>query len=359
MDTKHFFEMTQQDWQSLVNQLGEPGFRAKQIWEWIYAKHVFTPSLMSNLSKKLKAGLEQAVKWDLPTIIERADSADGASKLLMRSEMQQITEAVILRYDDRVSLCVSSQVGCKMACSFCQTGKLGFFRNLTIGEILGQYAQATQIVEKEGRRISHIVFMGMGEPFDNYDNAVFSANALIDPERFGLSARHVTLSTSGIAPKIVQLAADSRASLAISLHAATDTLRNQLMPLNRKFDLAELKDAMLKYQSITQNKITIEYILIENQNCDLQNAKDLVRYLHGLRVKVNLIPFNSHPGLPHQRPSDDSIRNFQKYLSDRSFAAPVRYSKGLEVSGACGQLAAKHFETLHQAPQRKSVVGKT
>ena len=168
----------------------------------------------------------------------------------------------------------------------------------------------------------------------------------------------MTLSTSGLAPEIERLATDSRAALALSLHAARDDLRTSLMPINRKYKLERLKEALLHYQKVTDKKITIEYILIKDSNCGLREAKELVRFLHGLQAKVNLIPFNAHPGLPYQRPSDEDIRTFQKYLADRSIPAPVRYSKGLDVSAACGQLAAKHAEELHAKPERKRLVAK-
>jgi 23S rRNA (adenine2503-C2)-methyltransferase len=262
----------------------------------------------------------------------------------------------VLRYEGRVSLCVSSQVGCKMACSFCQTGKLGFFRNLSAHEIIAQYLIAAKLVRAEGRRLSHVVFMGMGEPLDNYSNVIKAVQLLTSADGYGLSHKHVTISTSGIAPKIRDLATDARCTLAVSLHAAQDQLRQELMPINRKWDLSQLKDSLLYYQQTTGNKITFEYIMIKDKNCGLRDAKDLVKFLHGFRAKVNLIPFNAHPGLPHARPSDDDIRAFQVYLAERSIAAPVRYSKGLDVSGACGQLAAKTMDTLHLVPARKNVI---
>ena len=298
------------------------------------------------------------IDWTLPEITDSLDADDGATKLLLRNAKGQSIETVIMRYEGRTSLCVSSQVGCKLACAFCQTGKLGFFSHLGLHEILAQYAIAQQYLNDrhEHRRISHVVFMGMGEPLDNYDNAVGAANRLIDAKEYGLSNRHVTLSTSGLAPKIRQLAVDTKAALAVSLHASRDELRTELMPINRKYSLAELKAALLDYQAKTDKKVTIEYILIRDKNCGLREAKELVSFIHGLRAKVNLIPFNSHPGLPFQRPEAEEIRAFQKYLSDRSIPAPVRYSKGLNVSAACGQLAAKVAETLHQIPQRKAVL---
>ncbi len=309
---------------------------------------------MLNLPKNLREILNNEFDWQLPHVIERVDSEDGASKLLMRGQRDQVVEAVILRYENRTSLCVSSQVGCKLSCSFCQTGKLGFFRHLSASEIVGQFCLAQEIVAAEGRNISHIVFMGMGEPLDNFDNVIKAVNLFI--EDYGMSSKKVTLSTSGIVPRIEQLPEVTTASLALSLHACRDELRSEMMPINRKYPLARLKESLIHYQQQTGAKITFEYILIKDLNCGRREAKELVKFAHGLKVKINLIPFNSHPGLAYQRPDTADIRAFQSYLTERSFAAPVRYSLGLEASAACGQLAAKNRLSLQNIPKRQSVL---
>ncbi len=337
---------------------GEPAYRGDQVNQWVFEKKICDVERMSNLSEGLRDKLKSSFDWNLPKINSKLESVDGSTKILFETKLGLI-ESVILRYEKRTSLCVSSQVGCKLACSFCQTGKLGFLRHLTPAEILAQYIVAEQIVRSESRRISHIVFMGMGEPLDNYNNVVESVNLLTgsSPDQgFGLSRRNVTISTSGIVPKIYQLAEDAKCALAVSLHAASDELRSELMPINNKWPLAELKKALLAYQKATGDIVTLEYILIQGKNVSRTHAKELVHFIHGLRTKVNLIPFNSHPGLPYQRPSDDEIRDFQKYLSERSIPAPVRYSKGLDVSAACGQLAAKVADTISEIPKRKSLV---
>ena len=358
MENPSIFAQTPAGIKSFLADLGEPKFRAAQLVDWLFAKRQPHLDQMVNIPAKLRKKLSESFSWDLPEVVSEVTSQDGATKLLLRSarNQNQVFEAVILRYENRVSLCVSSQVGCKLACSFCQTGKLGFFRNLGPEEILGQFLLANQIVAREERRITHLVFRGLGEPLDNYDSVVRAVNNLTDPDAFGISPSRVTVSTSGIVPKIKALAEDVKASLAISLHASRDDLRTELMPINRKYNLAKLKEALLEYQQKTGQKITIEYILIGSSNCGKREAKELVRFLHGLKAKVNLIPFNAHPGLPCKRPEEIEIREFQKYLADRSIPAPVRYSKGLEVSAACGQLAAKVQENLGQAPARKNVV---
>jgi 23S rRNA (adenine2503-C2)-methyltransferase len=351
-----FLGLSRSDWLSFGASQGWPKFRAAQIADWIFDSQVDGPSAMTNVGKKLQEVLVQNFDWSLPDIVSALDGADGSTKLLLKTGRGQLIESVILRYEDRVSLCVSSQVGCKMACSFCQTGKLGFFRHLSRHEILAQYYIASRIVRAEGRRVSHVVFMGMGEPLDNYEATIGAAKVLIDGDGFGLSKRHVTISTSGLVPEILKLSDDIDCALAVSLHAARDDLRTELMPINRRWPLAMLKESLVAYQKKTGLKITIEYILIREKNCSMREAKELVRFIHGLQAKVNLIPFNAHPGLPFDRPSEHEIREFQLYLSDRSIPAPVRYSKGLDVSGACGQLAAKTLGNLDLSPARRNVV---
>jgi 23S rRNA (adenine2503-C2)-methyltransferase len=333
----------------------QPKFRAKQVCDWIFVKGITDLDNMGNLPAPLRKSLADTFSFAMPEVTDRLDAPDGSSKLLLKTERGNI-EAVILRYSGRVSLCVSSQVGCKLACRFCQTGKLGFMRHLSREEILAQFVMARQIVAAEGRRLSHVVFMGMGEPLDNYDAVVHASKLMIDPKAFGLSGKNVTISTSGLVPQIEKLADDIHCSLAISLHAANDELRTSLMPINRRYPLEKLKHSLMHWQQVTGRKLTIEYILIAGQNCDKIHAKQLVKFLHGLRAKINLIPFNAHPGLEYQRPDDEQIREFQSYLTARSFAAPVRYSKGLDVSAACGQLAAKVQADLLAAPARSRLL---
>lgn len=354
-----FLGYTRAEWLEEFKAQNLPVFRGTQIADWIFKHFAVSPQEMSNLGKDLRETLLHKFDWSLPEAVSTLHSKDGSTKLLLRTASGQYIESVILRYDNRVSLCISSQVGCKMSCSFCQTGKLGFVRNLSTHEIIAQFIQAARVIKAEGRRLSHVVFMGMGEPLDNYDNVIKAVNLLVSPEGFGLSARHVTVSTSGIVPRIDQLASDARCALAISLHAARDDLRQEIMPINRRWPLAELKQALVRYQQTTGDRVTIEYILIKDKTCGPREAKELVKFLHGLKAKVNLIPFNAHPGMPYQRPTDEEIRAFQVHLSERSIAAPVRYSKGLDVSGACGQLAAKTQETLNDAPKRQDILPMT
>jgi 23S rRNA (adenine2503-C2)-methyltransferase len=341
---------------AILQSWGEPKFRGEQLCKWLFVDRVFQLEKMTNLPAKLKERLDAEFDWTLPQVDSFVEAEDGATKLLLAGSHNQFIETVILRYENRTSLCVSSQVGCKLACSFCQTGKLGFFRHLRAEEIVGQFCVANDIVKAEGRRISHIVFMGMGEPLDNFDNVATAVNLFTGVTAYGISPRKVTVSTSGIAKRIPDLAKQCKVSLAISLHASRDELRSELMPINRRYNLAELKLSLVDYQKTTGDLLTFEYILIKDKNCGRREAKELVHFLHGLRAKINLIPFNAHPGLEYERPSDEEIREFQSYLTARSFAAPVRYSKGLAASAACGQLAAKKADALFTVPQRKNAV---
>ena len=332
--------------------LGHAPFRAKQILEWVFRHRVRDPESMGNLPRDLRAALAERFAWELPAVRDRLDADDRSFKLLLDSP-RGLVETVVMRYEGRTSVCVSSQVGCKLGCRFCQTGRLGFVRNLASAEILAQIAVADDLVKPEGRRVSHVVFMGMGEPLDNYDEVLVAVRRLVAKDGFALKPSAVTVSTVGLPDGIRRLAGDVRCGLAVSLHAAADDLRAQMMPIARTTPLADLKDALLTWQRATGDRITFEYILIKDLNGGPREAKALVRFIHGLRAKVNLIPFNAFPGLPYERPDADEIRAFQKYLADRSIPAPVRHSKGLDISAACGQLAAKQGAALEERPLRQ------
>ena len=352
------FSQTKQDLQQLLSSWNEPRYRQNQLLDWIFSKRIIDFEQMTNIPQKTRKTLQEYFDCELPPIVSKLDAPDGSTKLLLKNKKNMTYECVILRYPKRTSLCVSSQIGCRQACNFCQTGQLGFFKQLQCEDIIAQFLLAQQIVRKEDRNISHIVFMGMGEPLDNFIPVTKAIALLTSEEHYGISYKRVTLSTVGLAPKIDELADQVRVSLAVSLHACRDSLRSMLMPVNKRIPLSQLKKSLIDYQRKTQQKITIEYILIHQTNCGIQEAKELVQFLSGLKAKVNLIPFNSHPGLPYQKPSDDEIRKFQLYLSQRSIPAPVRYSKGLEVSAACGQLAAKSQERLFKKPDRSVVLMK-
>lgn len=352
MTTQFALDLSETEWKAWLSSNGAPAFAARQILHWIFHQQVTDPSLFSNLALPLREKLKQAFLWELPAIDCSLSSADGSEKLLLVTPDKLFTEAVLMPSENRITLCVSSQVGCKMGCTFCQTGKMGFKRNLSSGEILAQILIGNRRLRERGdsREITNIVFMGMGEPLDNYDELVKACRVMIDPAYFGLSKHRVTVSTSGLVPEIRRLAQDLPVRLAISLHSADDVRRSRLMPINRRYPLEVLKEALLDYPAPSRYGITFEYVMIAGENDSITDAKRLVKFLHGIKAKVNLIPMNHFPGSQLSSSEADSIRAFQTYLSDRSIPAPVRYSRGQDVSAACGQLAAKRQEEVDLPP---------
>lgn len=347
--------MNEQDWsQWFVNQ-GDKPFRGRQMMDWLFIRHSFAPNEFSNIPKHLREKLNSEFNWSLPKIDTLLPSEDGSEKILLKLHDGLFAECVLMPSDNRVTLCVSSQVGCRMACTFCQTGKMGLTRNLTMGEILIQVVIANKrLIERNitNRQVTNIVFMGMGEPLDNYDNVVSACKAIIDPKLFGLSKHKVTVSTSGLIPEIVRLGNDVPVALAISLHTADDAQRSGMMPVNKKYPLEDLKKALLEYPIQTRHGITFEYVMIQGSNDSIAHAKKLVKFLHGMKAKVNLIPMNPHPGAANMVATDyEQMREFQKYLTERSIPAPVRYSRGQDVSAACGQLAAKRKDEINLPPR--------
>lgn len=346
-------DQTEAGWRDWFARAGGQPFQARQVHEWIWRHGILDPQQFTNLPLSYRTRLVEEFEWGLFPIDSRLPSCDGSEKFLLRTRDNLFTECVLMPSEQRVTLCVSSQVGCRMGCTFCQTGRMGFSRHLTTGEILGQLLLANQqlVAKGETRRVTNVVFMGMGEPLDNYQNVVEACRVMLDPRLFGLSKHRVTVSTSGLVPEIRQLGQDLPVSLAISLHSAEDTHRSAMMPINRRYPLAELKQALLDYPVQTRHGITFEYVMIRDVNDSLAHAKKLVKFLHGLQAKVNLIPMNPYPGNAMEASEAERIRAFQSYLSERSIPAPVRYSRGRDVSGACGQLAAKRQEELHLTPQ--------
>ncbi|MEX1013283.1 MAG: 23S rRNA (adenine(2503)-C(2))-methyltransferase RlmN [Waddliaceae bacterium] len=353
MNRPYALDLEEKDWQLWLKENGHPSYIADQITRWMFVKNCVNPEDFSNLSKPLRIKLAEEFRWELPAIDTRLNSQDGSEKFLLTTHDGLFTEMVLMPSDNRVTLCISSQVGCKMGCTFCQTGKMGFKRNLSRGEILSQLILANQrLVEiGETRTVSNIVFMGMGEPLDNYDEVVASCLRMINPKSFGLSKHRVTVSTSGLVPEIQRLGKDAPVRLAISLHSADDERRSRLMPVNRKYPLAVLKQALLEYPCPSRHGITFEYVMIKGENDSILHAKRLVKFIHGLKAKVNLIPMNHFPGNSMSTAEKEEIAAFQKYLTERSIPAPVRYSRGQDISGACGQLAAKRKEEIDMDPR--------
>lgn len=347
------FSFDEKEWAFWCEEKGFPGFAGKQIYHWIFAKGTLDPMQFTNLSLKVRETLSEEFDWELMKIHSNLPSLDGSEKLLLQTIDDLLIEMVIMPYDDRITLCLSSQVGCRMGCHFCQTGKMGFKRNLSSGEILSQILLANQRLKEQGetRSVSNIVFMGMGEPLDNFEEIVKACKAMIDKKGLSLSKSKVTVSTSGLVPEIYRLAREVPVRLAISLHSADDQKRSEMMPINKKYPLEKLKKALLEYPAPSRFGITLEYVMIEGENDSILDAKKLVKFIHGMKAKVNLIPINHFPGLKMKPSLQDSIDAFQSYLSERSIPAPVRYSRAQDVSGGCGQLAAKAEADLHKDPR--------
>lgn len=339
-------DFDQEDWKDWAKEYSP--FVARQIYEWIFRKKVLDPDQMSNLPKALREKLKAEFTWDLLEIDAHLISKDESQKLLLKVGNGLFIETVIMPYPKRVTLCISSQVGCKMGCTFCQTGKMGFKKNLSSGEILAQIIIAEKVL---GRRISNVVFMGMGEPLDNYDAVVKACRVMIDDRGLALAQSRVTVSTSGLVPEIEKLGKDVPVRLAISLHNADDAKRSAMMPVNRKYPLPILKEALINYPAPARYGITVEYVMIEGENDSIQDAKRLVSFLHGIKAKVNLIPINHFPGIEMHPSKHQSLTTFQKYLIDRSIPAPIRYSRGQDISGGCGQLSEKRQNEINMDPR--------
>lgn len=324
----------------LVVELGQPKFRAKQLFNWIHRVNEFDPRKMTNIPASLSGLLlERFTIAQLHQEVCRT-SEDGTEKYLFRLGDDQHIETVLIPEADRNTLCVSSQVGCAMGCTFCATGKGGLARNLTTAEIVGQVLKVQQYLGTE-RPITNVVFMGMGEPFANYPNLVKAIKLLNDPEGLNIGMRRITISTCGIVPKIIEFAKDlPQVGLAISLHAASDDKRAGVMPITRKYPLSQLMSACRRYAELTNRRITFEYALIGNFNDTSDDLDSLVRLLAGLPAHVNIIPVNpvDHK---YKRPSKKQVTCFVESLVGRGIAASIRQERGLDIEAACGQLRAK------------------
>ena len=328
-------------------ELGEKPFRAVQVMKWLHHRDTDDFALMTDLSRALRQQLQAQAQVHMPEVVREAVSRDGTRKWLMALEDGQKIEVVFIPEKDRGTLCVSSQVGCALDCSFCATGKQGFNRNLTSAEIVGQVRQAARrlqgVITDRDRAITNIVLMGMGEPLLNFDQVTRAIDIMLDDLGYGISKRRLTLSTAGVVPGLRRLAEVTDVALAISLHAPDDALRDQLVPINRRYPIAELMDAVRAYLDHLGDwrAVTIEYTLIDGVNDSLEQARALADLLADLRErsKINLIPFNPFPGSGYRRPSSARVRAFQTHLLERGYSAMLRTTRGDDIDAACGQLA--------------------
>ena len=322
--------------------------RVGQVWQWIYEKGVREFDLMTNLAKPYRTLLAEHFVIEVPEVVSRQVSMDGTRKYLMRIAGGHEVETVYIPEEDRGTLCVSSQVGCTLTCSFCHTGTQKLVRNLTAGEIIGQLLVARDDLgewpiagapKNETRLLSNIVLMGMGEPLYNFDNVRDAMKIAMDPEGISLSRRRITLSTSGVVPEIAKTAQEIGCLLAVSFHATTDEVRDKLVPINKKWNIAELLDALRSYPKLSNSeRITFEYVMLKDVNDTDADARRLIKLIKGIPAKINLIPFNEWPGSPYQRSDWDRIQAFADIIYKAGYASPIRTPRGEDIMAACGQL---------------------
>ncbi len=338
--------------------IGEKPFRARQLLKWIHQYRVTDFELMTNLSKILRQKLQTLAEIRLPEVVHEHVSADGSRKWIIRLRCGNAIETVYIPEAGRGTLCVSSQVGCALDCTFCSTAQQGFNRNLDADEIIAQLWLANEALGKcpKGNRVvTNVVMMGMGEPLANFQHVVTAMNLMRDDLAYGISWRRLTLSTSGLVPMIDKLKEVCHVSLAISLHAANDALRSTLIPLNDKYPIAQLLAACKRYVDVAQRRhITVEYVMLAGVNDTAQDARDLIRILQGLPVKINLIPFNPFPGTQYACSDRAVILRFQKQLTDAGLIATIRKTRGDDIVAACGQLAGEVQDKTRRT-QRRSV----
>ena len=324
--------------------LGLPKYRGIQVFAWIYRPHFTGFSQMTDLSKELRETLAARTCFDWPRIAETERSKDGTVKYGFKLRDGNYIEAVLIPEEDRNTLCISTQVGCAMGCEFCLTGSIGFKRNLTPGEIVGQAVKVRDwLLDTHGTSagLNNLVFMGMGEPLANFDNLLVSLDILLEQRGLDFSERRITVSTCGLVPKIIELGQRTRVNLAVSLHSVNDAIRSKLMPINKRYPVAELLDACRNFPMPKRKRIMFEYILIRDLNDSESDARQLAGKLKGIPCKINLLPYNESAGLPFRRPTDETIARFQQILWDAGYTVMVRSSRGADISAACGQLAGK------------------
>ncbi|HEY7609846.1 MAG TPA: 23S rRNA (adenine(2503)-C(2))-methyltransferase RlmN [Alphaproteobacteria bacterium] len=336
--------LTRAELAEVVTALGEPAFRVKQLWHWIYFRGAADFAAMTNISKDLRARLAERYALARPLAVHALQSVDGTRKWLLRFADGREAECVHIPEEDRGTVCISSQVGCILTCKFCHTGTQRLVRNLTAAEIVGQLMIARDAFGEwpspaEDREITNVVMMGMGEPLYNYDNVAAALGILMDPEGLAISRRKITLSTAGVVPMIKRCGEELGVNLAVSLHAVTNELRDEIVPINKKYPIAELLAACRDYPGVNNaRRITFEYVMLKDVNDSPAEARELVRLLRGIPAKVNLIPFNPWPGAPFETSPPDAIERFANIVHEGNLVGTVRTPRGRDIFAACGQL---------------------
>ncbi len=360
----NYLGFTPEDWHELLTELGEKPFHATQIMKWIHHRFVSDFSQMTDISKTLRDYLSTHGHIAEPEVKEEMLSADGVRKWLVRAASGSLVETVFIPEGKRGTLCVSSQVGCALDCSFCATGKQGFNSNLTAAEIIGQLRIALRRLPAAGperrRTVTNVVMMGMGEPLLNVDNVLPAVELMMDDLGYGISKRKVTISTAGVIPGIEEMCKATDVSLAVSLHAPNNELRNQLVPLNKKYPLEDLLAVCRRYAGNLGEKrtVTIEYTLIDGVNDKPEHAAQLSRLLRGFPCKINLIPFNPFPGTGYRRPSITTIMGFQSKLMRDGYSVIARRTRGDDIHAACGQLVGKVADKTKRQERYRQIAAK-
>lgn len=334
---------TQRQLEDLFVQFGEQPYRGKQLFKWLYNNRLFEFDLMTDLSKDLRQKLSENYELRGLTLNQKRKSFDGPEKFLFRLDDGNPVESVLIPDGERNTACISSQSGCALACRFCATGTMGLLRDLTVGEIIGQLVYLRELY---GNHVfSNVVFMGMGEPLNNYQNLLEALKIMSSPLGLGIAAKRITVSTSGVTPKIRKLAdSGTKVPLALSLHAATQSKRVRIMPIAETFSLDKLMQAVKYYTEVTGYRVTIEYVLLDGFNDTRDDIRALIRLIHGIPCKINLLAYNPVVGLEYKRPSDDRVDWFARELYPHVPAVTVRKSRGKDIDAACGQLAARHYQ---------------
>lgn len=344
-DKPFIYDFSLEELQDWTKEQGEPAFRAGQLYDWLYVKRVGSFEEMTNLPKSFRAKLEEHFRFVTLQEITRLSSKDGTVKFLFGLHDNHAIETVLMRHNYGNSVCVTTQVGCRIGCTFCASTLGGLKRNLTPGEIVAQVVQCQKLLDPEGQRVSSIVIMGSGEPFENYEATMKFLRTMIHPKGLNIGARHITVSTSGIVPSIYKFAdEETQINLAISIHAPNDALRSKLMPVNRRYPFQEVMDAVKYYIDKTGRRVTFEYALIGGVNDRPEHAEELASVLKGMLCHVNLIPVNYVPERDYVRTPREDIFEFQRILLKNNVNTTIRREQGHDIAAACGQLRAKHME---------------
>lgn len=342
---RSIFSFTLSELRDYLAEQGCAKFAADQVYQWLYKHHELDIEKWSNISKKIKQHFAEHISFELPKVVFHIQSVDGTRKFLLQLADGNTVETVAIPAEGRLTQCISSQVGCAMGCRFCNTGTMGFIRHLTVEEVIGQYMAVTKWVRENGDdpeiRISNLVYMGQGEPLHNFDNILQATKVFMEEKGLAIGGRKITLSTSGLVPQIQKLNDFPAVNLAISLHSTYDEQRSQLMPINDKWDLTKLFDALNSLQLREHRFITYEYLLISDFNDRVKDIEGLNRLLDRDSSKINLIPFNEFPGSPYKRPSNEKVDWFKNQLLKRGYVCTTRASKGADIMAACGQLKSK------------------